>query len=127
LEAALATVRPVPQHDTIDAAVFASLRSLADGPDDLCGELVDLFIESTDGLLEQARTSMTDPQRLAQVAHAIKGSCSNFGARPLQLLCEELEALGRAETTNGAATLVKAIEQEYKRVCRALEESHAAV
>ena len=127
LEAALATVRPVPQHDTIDAAVFASLRSLADGPDDLCGELVDLFVESTDGLLEQARTSMTDPQRLAQVAHAIKGSCSNFGARPLQLLCEELEALGRAETTTGAATLVKAIEQEYKRVCRALEESHAAV
>jgi HPt (histidine-containing phosphotransfer) domain-containing protein len=57
------------------------------------------------------------------------GSCSNFGAKPLQALCAQLEALGRSPDFLGspqaetrAGQLLAAAQTELDRVGAALNQ-----
>ena len=88
-------------------------------------ELTDLFVESTPKLLSQACSSLDNPTQLAIIAHTIKGSCSIFGADPMEALCLELEQLGRKGTSQGAREIINAIEVEFFNV-RAALASHCA-
>lgn len=113
--------------ESIDGSVLANLQALAaDGAPDILSELIELFAESTPQLIGAARAALHDPSVLSSFAHAMKGSCSNFGARRMQTLCGELEELGRGGNTSGADKLVSAIENEYKEVRRLLEQYHVA-
>lgn len=124
LKAALGRACGVSQREPIDTGVLANLQSIeSDGIPGLYEELIQLFMETTPALLQQLRLLLNDPLNLATVAHSIKGSCGNFGALPMQTLCEELVGLGRSGRTEGAEQLITAIEQEFSRVCEALVQS----
>ena len=126
LKAALIKACRLPQSEAIDTGVLANLQSIeSDGIPGLYEELIQLFMDTTPTLLKQVRTLVNDPQNLATVAHSIKGSCGNFGAIPMQTLCDELVTLGRSGNTAGADSLITAIEQEFGRVCVALEASRS--
>ncbi len=112
---------------TVDQSALARLQGMAaEGMPEIYAELIQLFADSTPALLRQARAHLQDADQLAGIAHTIKGSCSNFGAVPLQQLCEELETLCRSGDITRTDTLVAAIEQEYERVRAALEDSRVA-
>ena len=112
---------PVAAAEPISAAALAELHQLDDGgPPEIFSELVALFTESTPQLLSQACNALGDPTQLTMIAHTIKGSCSNFGAHPMEALCMELEQLGRQGTSSGARELIDAIEQEFFNVRAAL-------
>jgi len=107
--------------ESVSSDAIAALRSLDEGgPPVIFLELVQLFNDSTPQLLSQACDALHAPTQLASIAHNLKGSCSNFGARAMEALCLELEQRGRAKQTDGARDLIEQIEQEYFRVRAAL-------
>jgi len=72
--------------------------------------------------LEALRQAVTEgqPEQLKRAAHNLKGSSNNLGARTMAALSAELETIGKRGTVEGAAELVTLLEEEYRRVCRAL-------
>ena len=57
---------------------------------------------------------------MRKVAHSLKSSSANVGAESLAQMCKEMESLGRAETTDGAAVILIDMEQEFKAVRHSL-------
>jgi PAS domain S-box-containing protein len=114
----------------LDPAVLAELRQFqGEGEPDIVQELAEAFQFETPPLLEALRESVINkqPEQLKHAAHNLKGSSHNLGARRMATLSAELEAIGKHGTVEGAAELVTRLEQEYRRVCRALatEIAHA--
>lgn len=95
-----------------------------EGEPDLVGELLAAFQEETPALIEGLRAAIHsgDPVKLRQSAHSLKGSSGNLGARALQVLCGDLERMGRNGVLEGATRLLTLVEQEYPRVVQALED-----
>jgi PAS domain S-box-containing protein len=113
--------------ESIDVGVLANLRELTgeDSPE-ILSELIGLFSASTPPLLSQAREALSNPSDLAVIAHTIKGSCSNFGARAMEVLCFQLEQLDGEGGSAAAEKLVAAIEREFLNVCAALDSHRPA-
>jgi HPt (histidine-containing phosphotransfer) domain-containing protein len=108
----------------LDPAVLAELRQLqAEGEPDIVQELAEAFQFETPPLLEALHKAVTEeqPEMLKRAAHNLKGCSNNLGARTLAALSAELEALGKNGTVEGAAELSTRLEQEYRRVCLALD------
>jgi PAS domain S-box-containing protein len=109
---------------TIDPNIIASFREMdVEGEESILSKLIDVFIENTPRLLAEARAayaSKMSPQ-LERAAHTLKGSCSNFGAEPMRLVCEQLEALAREGDLEHAAELLTQVEKEFEYVRVALE------
>jgi CheY-like chemotaxis protein len=120
------------QEPAIATESVEALRELcADGEGDILTELIDTYLENTPQLVEQAAESLSrrEANGLALAAHTLKGSSSNFGAKPLQELAAELETLARSadfqtcvSPGTRATELLDAIRREYERVSAALGE-----
>jgi PAS domain S-box-containing protein len=120
-------VRTGEQQPAITPENLESLRDLGSEDHDILTELIDTFMESSPLVLAAAESALQNrqPAGLAQAAHTLMGSCSNFGAKPLQALCMQLETMARAadpQSVKGAAQLLAAIRTELQRVCAALNQ-----
>ena len=114
----------------LDPAVLAGLRQFqGEGEPDIVQELAEAFQFETPPLLESMRQAVAQgqPEQLKWVAHNLKGSSDNLGARSMAALSAELETIGKNGTVEGAAELVARLEQEYHRVCQALAAEGAEV
>ncbi len=114
-----------PSKPTLDRGVIASLRELG-GDDDpgLFTELVGLFLEDTPERIRALSEALErkDPTALERAAHALKSSAANLGALELSSLFREIEAAGREQNLDRAASLVARTGAEYERVQEALRE-----
>jgi HPt (histidine-containing phosphotransfer) domain-containing protein len=74
-----------------------ALMDRLDGDRDLLRELVGLYLEGEQGLLDQiaAAVRVRDADALRRAAHTLKGSVANFSAASAQAAAEALEAAGR--------------------------------
>jgi HPt (histidine-containing phosphotransfer) domain-containing protein len=107
---------------SIDEAILSNFRELtAENSPEIFSALIDLFTASTPPLLAQARDALSNPRDLAVIAHSIRGSCSNFGARAMEALCLQLEQLDGGGGITAAESLVAAIEREFLNVSAVLE------
>ena len=111
---------------SLDPEVLESLRELA-GPDDpnFFADLVAQFIAHADGAIVDLRAAVAaaDAKRLESVAHSLKGSSGNMGAKGMQATCGELQRAGREATVERAAPLVEALAAEYATVRARLAEA----
>jgi len=124
---AQATEEPAVEPERIEM-----LRELgADGAEDILTDLIDTFMGNAPELLSEAEQGLTRGESglVARAAHTLMGSCSNFGAKPLQDLCRQLEALARSQEFEGSANgktnarqLLSAILEELSRVGAALDQ-----
>jgi CheY-like chemotaxis protein len=57
-----------------------------------------------------------NPRDLEQVAHALKGSCGNVGAKTMATIAHQLQILGQGGAVEGARDLIAALEKEFARV-----------
>ena len=108
----------------LDQDILANLRGLpGDGDDDLLAELIDLFLRDTPPRLLQLGRALLDGDAKAasHIAHSLKGSSANLGARGMAQLCNEIELQGRAGELHDTTELHTALEREFARVFRALE------
>jgi PAS domain S-box-containing protein len=123
----LSSAEPVVAPGRIDA-----LRELeTDDSGGILNELIDTFMESAPQIVAAAERALEQDAAgtVARCAHTLMGSCSNFGAKPLQDLAGQLESLARSpefhestEAKTQAAQLLRAIRAEIDRVGDALNQ-----
>ncbi len=114
--------------DDLDGAVVAKLLDLAgQSGDDLLPELSRIFDGQAAKCLSTMReaVSVGDPARLAEAAHALKGSASSLGARQVASSCEHLETIGRAGHLSGATDLVAGLAPQLQRFIQAFAATSA--
>ena len=112
----------------LDQDVLANLRDLpGDGNDTLLGELIDLFAKDAPRRMVQLRLALEqgDARRVMQIAHSLKGSSANLGARDMAGICNQLEQRGHHGDLNGGHQLQDELEREYPRVLVALRAERA--
>ena len=95
----------------------------AEREESILGKLIDVFIENTPRVIEEARGALATRMspHLERAAHTLKGSCSNFGAERMRAACERLEHAARTGNLENAAGLLKEIDNEFELVRLALE------
>jgi PAS domain S-box-containing protein len=109
---------------SVDTNVLAQLGDPARGGDPaFLAELIALFRDEAPKHVAALRGAAAagDAAALDSTAHTLKGSGSYLGATRLRALCEQLEALGKAGTTDGADALVARVDDEVARVSARLE------
>ena len=90
----------------LDEAVLANLRKLQlPGQPDILPEYVAMFLRDTPPRLAVLQHAVDEANAAAveQVAHTLRGEAATLGVREVQALCAELEQLGRAGGSQGAA------------------------
>ncbi len=110
--------------DPIDFSILESLRALQrKGEPSLISEIVNLFLDDVPSQLKVLReaTESDGAQAVERIAHKLKGSSVNLGARQMTTLCEELQDAGAAGDLSRAPDLLRRLEFEYERVCPILE------
>ena len=108
----------------IDREVINRIRRLTKGtaPEFLPG-MIDLFIKDSPARINRMKEALwhDDAEALAQAAHSLKGSSGQVGARRMHALCDIIEERSRAGSMRGATALLLTLEEEFGRVCLALE------
>jgi len=104
-----------------DAA--AMIRNIG-GDRALMEELVNLFLQRYQAMLEGIRAALADGDREAveQAAHLLKGTASNLCASEVVSSAGQLEALGRLGTLVEGPILYVQIEKSVLRLVQTLEE-----
>jgi PAS domain S-box-containing protein len=102
--------------------VAAMLRNIG-GDRGLLEQLVELFLQRYQPMLEAIRTALADRDQKAveQAAHALKGTASNLCASEVVLSAGQLEALGRLGTLVEGPTIYAQLEKSMSRLVRLLE------
>ena len=93
-----------------------------EGQPNLLEKVIRIYMESSPKLMETIRHSISlgDAAAMQGAAHSLKSISGNLGAMMLSEMCKELEAMGRAGTTDNAILLLPVLEDEYERVRKAL-------
>lgn len=90
----------------------------------LLEELVELFLQRYQPMLEEIRAALSnrDQQAVEQAAHKLKGTACNLCASEVVLCAGQLEALGRLNTLIEGPTIYAQLENAVLRLVRILEE-----
>jgi two-component system, sensor histidine kinase and response regulator len=119
LDAALRRWCPAgPDMPALDRETLDRLHEMSRPGSDLVAEVIAIFLHDAPERLAALRgsTDRGDASELARVAHALKGSAGQLGARRVQALSARLEEIGRARTMESAAGLVSELEKELESV-----------
>lgn len=114
--------------DPIDRLVLASLRELqGEGEPEILSELIELFLDEVPQQLGALREAVEkdDAPSVERIAHTLKGSSGNMGATRMVQICAELQDVGASANLSGTPELLKRLEEEFGRVCLALESEVA--
>ncbi|GMU46041.1 MAG: hypothetical protein AMXMBFR26_08230 [Porticoccaceae bacterium] len=100
-----------------------AMQELHDSVGDITYRMVESFLEDTPIYLDSLKAALldNDARRVYEVAHALKGSASNFGAAPFLQTVTALEALGKAGDLAGSESLVAACGERFAELRKALE------
>lgn len=71
------------------------LDSLTEGDEQFARELVETFLRSSQGILEELSVSLESPGRFSSSAHALKGAGMSVGLTSLSSLAAKYEAIGK--------------------------------
>ncbi len=108
-----------PQESPAEAAFDREAALQRVGGDEVfLAELIELFLQDYPRLLDEVRGALArnDADGLSRNAHALKGSASNFGAKPVCAAAQALEALGKSGNLDGADDLLGRLEMELERL-----------
>lgn len=121
-EAQSAPVTPAPasnnQPAAEDASVAAHLHRATGGNKKLQSSLIKTFLADAPKTLSRIRRAIAekDAQKLANAAHALKGSIAIFGAAKAVSMARGLEAMGRSGHLFNAGPQFRALESEFTRI-----------
>jgi CheY-like chemotaxis protein/HPt (histidine-containing phosphotransfer) domain-containing protein len=107
----------------VDRHVLDGLRKVERaGAPGLVKKVTDLFLADTPRQLTDLRDSAQrgDCARLTKLAHTLRGSAANLGAREMVRVCAELEAFGRDGDVSIVPSLVADLESQFNSVRDAL-------
>jgi two-component system, sensor histidine kinase and response regulator len=115
--------------EPIDREALRNLEQDGEPDGNFLADLIRVFLEDLIVRLAAMNRAVEagDLKTLALTAHALKGSCGHFGARPLMALCVELEQRARGGKREGLKPLLERIEIASRRLRRALEAWRGAI
>jgi two-component system sensor histidine kinase/response regulator len=89
---------------------------------DLKAKWAELFVRDTAKHLEELRGAVqrADSLAVARLAHAIKGSAANLGARRLSQLCADIETRAQAAEFDVTSENLDGLQREFIRACASL-------
>ena len=101
----------------------AAMQELRDSVGDVTYRMVESFLEDTPVYLDSLKSALleNDPRRVYEIAHALKGSASNFGAAPFLEVVSALEKKGKAGDLAGGEELVSACGERFAELRKELE------
>jgi PAS domain S-box-containing protein len=111
----------------IDTEIFQALTVMTgDDAAEILAEFIDGYLEDAPQRLLAIVNAIArgDAVALRSAAHALRSLSVTVGAMPLAQLCEELEAIARADHLVSASTLILQLKTEYQRVKTALQLQH---
>jgi CheY-like chemotaxis protein/HPt (histidine-containing phosphotransfer) domain-containing protein len=109
----------VIQRDVINRVALEKIRMLSrERGDALVQKVINAYVDDTPQQLSTLRRAIDglDTGNVRRIAHTLKSASANVGAEALAALCKEMEHLGRADTTEGADSLLNNMEQEFEAV-----------
>jgi HPt (histidine-containing phosphotransfer) domain-containing protein len=94
------------------------------GGEAILDKVIHIYLDESPLILGEMHeaVALNQPDVMYKAAHKFKSSSANLGAERLAELCKELEALGRAGSTNGAERLLDEISSMYELTQAALTE-----
>ena len=94
-----------------------------DGDRELLGEIIALFQQDIDSLLQELEQAVQakDSEAIMRTAHRLKGSVATFAAKPATEAALRLETMGRNSDTADAASAFRTLQAELNRLLPALE------
>jgi CheY-like chemotaxis protein/HPt (histidine-containing phosphotransfer) domain-containing protein len=110
-------------ESVLDAAALDDLRALqSDSGSDFLSRIIDTFLENSNVLAREIRDANEtgNSASMARAAHALKSSSAQLGAGRLSALCKEIEARGRAQSSDGIADLIQEFDAELELAQEAL-------
>ncbi len=121
---------PLRRRDTsadepaVDPEVIAELRELQNqGSPGLLGELIKIFLREVStqlSVMEQA-VEEGDAKAVRRVAHTLKGSSGNMGAKKMKALSGHLQGVGVSGDLSHALQLIHQLKEEFGEVRQALK------
>jgi two-component system, sensor histidine kinase and response regulator len=105
-----------------DCIDVAALMDRLAGDRDLLLELIGLYLEDEQSLIDQVAAAIAagDSARLARASHTLKGSVGNFCAPNAHAAAQALETAGREGRVTDAGTLFSRLVAELDKVRAAL-------
>lgn len=114
----------VAELPVLDSKILRGIRELqGEDEDDLLDELIKIYFREAPLQLANLRQAQinADAALLRRVAHTLKSSSLNLGAKQFSEWCKELEQAGRDGTFEGVAEKIERLEKEFPMVQKALE------
>jgi len=108
----------------LDPSALQAVRNLSlDGVSSLLPTIARRYLEETPPLLDQLRSAWADRDSdgIKDVAHPLKSSSANLGARVFAELCAAIERSARSGDLDEIAPLVPRLASEFELVRNALE------
>jgi PAS domain S-box-containing protein len=102
----------VPSAALLDQTQLDQFR--VNDNDDMLRELVSMYLSETDGQIDSLFTQQ-DPDTVARIAHQLKGSSANLGARQLADAFSRLEETAKAGDLAPAGDLLEEIRGTFDR------------
>ena len=115
---------PPASGEVIDVEVLQQLRELGETTGrDILGKVIGHFREQAPRDVVDLRKALNadDGERLRRIAHGLKSSSANLGARELSSRFAELETVAREGRLAAAPVLLDAIEKSLPEVLEALQ------
>jgi len=109
----------VIQRDVVNRTALEKIRMLSrERGDALVQKVIAAYVDDTPQQLSTLRRAIDgmDTGNVRRIAHTLKSASANVGADSLAALCKAMEHLGRADTTEGADSLLTNMEQEFQAV-----------
>lgn len=116
-------------HGAVDLSVLNSLEGAqVEGEPDIVVELMELYLEDASAKLAAMRGELAEDGggSVGRLAHSLKGSSANLGARRVAALCEELERMCEGDASCRGGVLLDRLESELSRVGRVFEAERRA-
>jgi signal transduction histidine kinase/DNA-binding response OmpR family regulator/HPt (histidine-containing phosphotransfer) domain-containing protein len=115
-----------PAADAVDPAVLDELREVMG---EEIRELIDAYLDDTARRLDELDQAIDrDPEVLVQVAHTLKGSSANVGARRFSERCSEMHQRARQDAADPSLRdLFGNLGSEFAQVRSALETYRASL
>ncbi len=114
---------PVPLKKAIGQIRLESLKELEELSSDFVQVMTTSFQNEVPPCLQEIRRlsagdilPAADGAAVARAAHKIKGAGANYGAKELEKLCAQMEAVARAEKIEEVKLLMPELEAEYEAV-----------
>ncbi len=107
---------------TLDVTIFQDLRETI-GDDLVFSDLVTLYIESAENLIESIQASFADQdiKKFSLESHSLKSISASIGATRLARICKHLEISGNKGELTTCSEMISLLTEEYAGVLAAIK------